>query len=217
MTLRFTVAAATLLMSSVGFAAVTLTVPEEIKIVAVNDQELSGGLFRSAEKYTLNAGENVISVRYTEFFQHPDNSHDILKSGVASIRTPVLADGQQYRLALIDAPKDFDKAQKYKDQPIFGLYNKANQLLVQQQGAKQEQKAIFSNAIFGNNLDLTKKTAAPANQPAPVYTQNTSVIVPAQKAQSVVSASDQQLIQLWQKATKVERQKFMSWLAEQSN
>lgn len=208
MTLRFTVAAATLLMSSVGFAAVTLTVPEEIKIVAVNDQELSGGLFRSAEKYTLNAGENVISVRYTEFFQHPDNSHDILKSGVASIRTPVLADGQQYRLALIDAPKDFDKAQKYKDQPIFGLYNKANQLLVQQQGAKQVQKAIFSNAIFGNNLDLTKKTTAPANQPAPVYTQNTS---------AVVNASDQQLIQLWQKATKVERQEFMSWLAEQSN
>lgn len=208
MTLRFTVAAATLLMSSVGFAAVTLTVPEEIKIVAVNDQELSGGLFRSAEKYTLNAGENVISVRYTEFFQHPDNSHDILKSGVASIRTPVLADGQEYRLALIDAPKDFDKAQKYKDQPIFGLYNKANQLLVEQQGAKQEQKAIFSNAIFGNNLDLTKKTAAPANQPAPVYTQNTS---------AVVNASDQQLIQLWQKATKVERQEFMSWLAEQSN
>ena len=111
-------------------------------------------------------------------------------------------------MALIDAPKDFDKAQNYKDQPIFGLYNKANQLLVQQQGAKQEQKAIFSNAIFGNNLDLTKKTAAPANQPAPVYTQNTS---------AVVSASDQQLIQLWQKATKVERQEFMSWLAEQSN
>lgn len=217
MTLRFTVAAATLLMSSVGFAAVTLTVPEEIKIVAVNDQEISGGLFRSAEKYTLNAGENVINVRYTEFFQHPDNSHDILKSGVASIRTPVLVNGQEYRLALIDAPKDFDKAQKYKDQPIFGLYNKANQLLVQQQGAKQEQKAIFSNAIFGNNLDLTKKTTTPANQPAPVYTQNTSAVMPAQKSQPVVSASDQQLIQLWQKATKVERQKFMSWLAEQAN
>ena len=38
MTLRLTVAAAALLLSSAGFAAVTLTVPEEIKIVSVNDQ-----------------------------------------------------------------------------------------------------------------------------------------------------------------------------------
>ena len=28
---------------------------------------------------------------------------------------------------------------------------------------------------------------------------------------------DQQLIQVWQKASKVERQKFMTWLVEQAN
>lgn len=226
MTLRLTVAAAALLVTSASFAAVTLTVPEEIKIVSVNDQEVSGGLFRSTEKYSLNAGENVINVRYSEFFQHSDNSHDILKSGIASIQTPKLVDGQEYRLALIHPPKNFDSAQKYKDQPIFGLYNKSNQLLVQQIGAKQEQKAIFSNGIFGNSIDLTKKTTIPANQPAPIYTEAATIKSAKGQSEQVLSVAsnsmansgaDQQLIQIWQKANKAERQKFMSWLAEQAN
>ncbi len=225
MTLRLTVAAAALMLSSAGFAAVTLTVPEEIKIVAVNDQEVTGGLFRSTEKYKLDAGENLLTVRYSEFFQHADNSHDILKSGVAAIRTPALIDGQEYRLGLVNAPKDFDAAQKYKDQPIFGLYDKSNQLLVQQAGAKKEQKSIFSNGVLGNAVDFTKKEAVPENQPAPVYAQSvavkpTNVVSPVAASKNVTineNGADQQLIQLWQKASKAERQKFMSWLAEQAN
>ncbi len=225
MTLRLTVAAAALMLSSAGFAAVTLTVPEEIKIVAVNDQEVTGGLFRSTEKYKLDAGENLLTVRYSEFFQHADNSHDILKSGVAAIRTPALIDGQEYRLGLVNAPKDFDAAQKYKDQPIFGLYDRSNQLLVQQAGAKKEQKSIFSNGVLGNAVDFTKKEAVPENQPAPVYAQSvavkpTNVVSPVAASKNVTineNGADQQLIQLWQKASKAERQKFMSWLAEQAN
>ncbi|UUS59208.1 MULTISPECIES: DUF2057 domain-containing protein [unclassified Acinetobacter] len=225
MTLRLTVAAAALMLSSAGFAAVTLTVPEEIKIVAVNDQEVTGGLFRSTEKYKLDAGENLLMVRYSEFFQHADNSHDILKSGVAAIRTPALIDGQEYRLGLVNAPKDFDAAQKYKDQPIFGLYDRSNQLLVQQAGAKKEQKSIFSNGVLGNAVDFTKKEAVPENQPAPVYAQSvtvkpTNVVSPVVASKNVIineNGADQQLIQLWQKANKAERQKFMSWLAEQAN
>lgn len=225
MTLRLTVAAAALMLSSAGFAAVTLTVPEEIKIVAVNDQEVTGGLFRSTEKYKLDAGENLLTVRYSEFFQHADNSHDILKSGVAAIRTPALIDGQEYRLGLVNAPKDFDAAQKYKDQPIFGLYDKSNQLLVQQAGAKKEQKTIFSNGVLGNAVDFTKKEVVPENQPAPIYAQSvavkpTNVVSPVAAPKNVTineNGADQQLIQLWQKASKAERQKFMSWLAEQAN
>ncbi|WP_111884930.1 DUF2057 domain-containing protein [Acinetobacter sp. CFCC 11171] len=225
MTLRLTVAAAALMLSSAGFAAVTLTVPEEIKIVAVNDQEVTGGLFRSTEKYKLDAGENLLTVRYSEFFQHADNSHDILKSGVAAIRTPALIDGQEYRLGLVNAPKDFDAAQKYKDQPIFGLYDRSNQLLVQQAGAKKEQKSIFSNGVLGNAVDFAKKEAVPENQPSPVYAQSVTVkstnvashIATPKNVTINENGADQQLIQLWQKANKAERQKFMSWLAEQAN
>ncbi|EEY88255.1 DUF2057 domain-containing protein [Acinetobacter lwoffii] len=204
MGLRIAATAAVFLFSTPVFSAVTVTVPEEIKIVAVNDQEVNSGLLRSNQTYSLDAGVNAISVRYNEFFQHSDNSHDILKSGVVTVKTPSLKDGETYRLALIQAPKDFDAAQKYKNQPIIGLYDAKNQLLVQQTGAKDAAKPWFGNRVLTKKLDMTTQVATPVHQPAAVYTQS-------------ADQNDQQLIQLWQKASKAERQKFMTWLAEQAN
>lgn len=204
MDLRIAATAAVFLFSTPVFSAVTVTIPEEIKIVAVNDQEVSSGLLRSNQTYSLDAGVNAISVRYNEFFQHSDNSHDILKSGVVTVKTPSLKDGETYRLALIQAPKDFDAAQKYKDQPIIGLYDAKNQLLVQQTGAKDAAKPWFGNRVLTKKVDMTTQAATPVNQPAAVYIQS-------------ADQNDQQLIQLWQKASKAERQKFMTWLAEQAN
>lgn len=204
MGLRIAATAAVFLFSTPVFSAVTVTVPEEIKIVAVNDQEVNSGLLRSNQTYSLDAGVNAISVRYNEFFQHSDNSHDILKSGVVTVKTPSLKDGETYRLALIQAPKDFDAAQKYKDQPIIGLYDAKNQLLVQQAGTKDAAKPWFGNRVLTKKVDMTTQAATPVNQPAAVYIQS-------------ADQNDQQLIQLWQKASKAERQKFMTWLAEQTN
>lgn len=204
MDLRIAATAAVFLFSTPVFSAVTVTVPEEIKIVAINDQEVNSGLLRSNQTYSLDAGVNAISVRYNEFFQHSDNSHDILKSGVVTVKTPSLKDGETYRLALIQAPKDFDAAQKYKDQPIIGLYDAKNQLLVQQTGAKDAAKPWFGNRVLTKKVDLTTQAATAVNQPAAIYTQS-------------AEQNDQQLIQLWQKASKAERQKFMTWLAEQAN
>ncbi|MCO8113746.1 DUF2057 domain-containing protein [Acinetobacter lwoffii] len=204
MGLRIAATAAVFLFSTPVFSAVTVTVPEEIKIVAVNDQEVNSGLLRSNQTYSLDAGVNAISVRYNEFFQHSDNSHDILKSGVVTVKTPSLKDGETYRLALIQAPKDFDAAQKYKDQPIIGLYDAKNQLLVQQTGAKDAAKPWFGNRVLTKKVDMTTQAATAVNQPAAIYTQS-------------AEQNDQQLIQLWQKASKAERQKFMTWLAEQAN
>lgn len=220
MNLRIAIAAATLMGSSSVFSAVTLMAPEEIKIVAVNEQEVKSGLIRKNQTYKLDPGSNSISVRYTEFFQHNDNTHDILKSGVVTVKTPELKDGENYRLALINAPKDFDAAQKYKDQPIVGLYDAKNQLLVQQSGANSETKPLLGKSVLGKAVDLTTKTVAPANQPAPVYTQAALVPVVAKvnsTETAIKTSTDQQLIQLWQQASKTERQKFMSWLAEQGN
>ena len=204
MDIRIAATAAVFLFSTSVFSAVTVTVPEEIKIVAVNDQEVNSGLLRSNQTYSLDAGVNAISVRYNEFFQHSDNSHDILKSGVVTVKTPSLKDGETYRLALIQAPKDFDAAQKYKDQPIIGLYDAKNQLLGQQAGTKDAAKPWFGNRVLTKKLDMTTQVATPVHQPVAVYTQS-------------ADQNDQQLIQLWQKASKAERQKFMTWLAEQAN
>ncbi|ATO20380.1 hypothetical protein BS636_12220 [Acinetobacter sp. LoGeW2-3] len=220
MNLRIAIAAAALMGSTSVFSAVTLTAPEEINIVAVNEQEVNSGLIRKNQTYKIDPGSNSISVRYTEFFEHTDSTHDILKSGVVTVKTPELKDGESYRLALINAPKDFNVAQKYKDQPIIGLYDAKNQLLVQQVGANSEAKPLLGKSVLGKAVDLTTKTLTPVNQPAPVYTQAAvaPVVAKVNTAQTAAQTStDQALIQLWQKASKAERQKFMSWLAEQAD
>lgn len=198
------------------FAAVNLTVPEEIKIIAVNEQEVSASILRANQAYQLDAGSNSIRVRYQEYFEHWDNSHDILKSGVVTIKTPELKEGESYRLALINAPKNFEEAQKFKDQPVVALYDAKNQLLVQQSGANDAAKPWFQNSLVGKTVDLTTKTKVPANQPAAIYAQSVEPIAQA-VANTNMTTADQQLIQLWQKANKTERQKFMSWLGAQSN
>lgn len=216
MKLRILATVAAFCSMSPVFAAVNLTVPEEIKIIAVNEQEVSASILRANQAYQLDAGSNSIRVRYQEYFEHWDNSHDILKSDVVTIKTPELKEGESYRLALINAPKNFEEAQKFKDQPVVALYDAKNQLLVQQSGANDAAKPWFQNSLVGKTVDLTTKTKVPANQPAAIYAQPV-----ASTAQSVantnMTTADEQLIQLWQKASKVERQKFMSWLGAQSN
>ena len=218
MALRLTYAAAALMVSGSVFSAVTVTAPEEIKILAVNDQEVNTGLFRSENNaYKLDAGSSSISLRYIQYFEHMSGEHDIVKSGVVTLKTPNLQDNKTYQLALVNAPKTFEDAKKYAEQPTVALYDQKQQVLVQQTGANTEQKPWLSRSMFGGAVDLTQKNVkAPVNQPPAVYA---APQVTAQTAQlsTQASAVDKQLIELWKKADKTERQKFMSWLAEQAN
>ena len=115
MAFKLGVAAIALMASSSAFSAVTISVPEEIKLLAVNDQEIRSGLFSSAQQVKVNAGENVINLRYQQYFEHHNGAHDILKSGVITLKTPILQDGENYRLALVNPPKDFDAAKEFKE------------------------------------------------------------------------------------------------------
>ena len=221
MAFKLGVAAIALMACSSAFSAVTISVPEEIKLLTVNDQEIRSGLFSSAQQVKVNAGENVINLRYQQYFEHHNGAHDILKSGVITLKTPILQDGENYRLALVNPPKDFDAAKEFKDQPSVGLYNQKNQLLVQQTGAKVCSTGWLIGSLRNKTVDTTQHSAT-VNQPAAVYTA--AALLPSEKTTSVTlhtqkqtQGKEQQLIQLWQQATKAGRQKFMSWLAEQAN
>ena len=208
--------AITLILASVTtFSAVTITAPEEIKILAVNDQEVNTGLFRvKNNQYKVDAGKNSLSVRYNQYFEHLNGEHDIVKSGVITLTTPLLKDGESYALNLVNAPTNYETAKKYAEQPVIALFDQNKKILVQQTGANTQQKPWLSQSLFGKVTDLTQKKSIPLNQPAPVYSQ-TSVTESVEDRS--ISTTDQQLIQLWKKSSKIERQKFMNWLGEQSN
>ena len=208
--------AITLILASVTtFSAVIITAPEEIKILAVNDQEVNTGLFRAKNnQYKVDAGKNNLSVRYNQYFEHLNGDHDIVKSGVITLTTPLLKDGESYALNLVNAPTNYETAKKYAEQPVIALFDQNKKILVQQTGANTQQKPWLSQSLFGKVTDLTQKKSIPLNQPAPVYSQ-TSVTESVEDRS--ISTTDQQLIQLWKKSSKIERQKFMNWLGEQSN
>lgn len=225
MSLRVGVAAFGLLLSSSVFSAVTITAPEEIVILAVNGQEVNNGLIPSKKNnYQVDPGNLTVNVRYREYFEHLNGEHDIVKSGVVTIQTTDLKDNQTYNLALVNAPKDFSQAKKFAEQPTVALYDQSKKLVVQQTGANNEAQPWFSgNSLLARTLDLTQKNKNNVvNQPAPVYAASTTSVAPvAVTATTAVSGNikttDQQLVDLWQKASKAERQKFMAWLAGQTN
>lgn len=225
MSLRVGVAAFGLLLSSSVFSAVTITAPEEIVILAVNGQEVNNGLIPSKKNnYQVDPGNLTVNVRYREYFEHLNGEHDIVKSGVVTIQTTDLKDNQTYNLALVNAPKDFSQAKKFAEQPTVALYDQSKKLVVQQTGANNEAQPWFSgNSLLARTLDLTQKNKNNVvNQPAPIYAASTKNVAPvAVTATTVVSGNikttDQQLVELWQKASKAERQKFMAWLAGQTN
>ena len=225
MSLRVGVAAFGLLLSSSVFSAVTITAPEEIVILAVNGQEVNNGLIPSKKNnYQVDPGNLTVNVRYREYFEHLNGEHDIVKSGVVTIQTTDLKDNQTYNLALVNAPKDFSQAKKFAEQPTVALYDQSKKLVVQQTGANNEAQPWFSgNSLLARTLDLTQKNKNNVvNQPAPVYAASTTNVAPvAVTATTVVSGNikttDQQLVELWQKASKAEREKFMAWLAGQTN
>ena len=225
MSLRVGVAAFGLLLSSSVFSAVTITAPEEIVILAVNGQEVNNGLIPSKKNnYQVDPGNLTVNVRYREYFEHLNGEHDIVKSGVVTIQTTDLKDNQTYNKKIVNAPKDFSQAKKFAEQPTVALYDQSKKLVVQQTGANNEAQPWFSgNSLLARTLDLTQKNKNNVvNQPAPVYAASTTNVAPvAVTATTVVSGNikttDQQLVELWQKASKAERQKFMAWLAGQTN
>lgn len=214
---RLSIAALIFSLGNVAYAAVTIAAPEVIDVLAVNDQEVKNNFLRSQEStYEIDAGKASLSIRYRQFFQHLNGEHDILKSGVVTVQTPDLKDGETYTLALVNPPQSFEAAKIYAAQPTVALYNSKNELVVQQTGANTEAKPWLSSGLLGRSFDLTQKQIKPSvHQPEPTYTA--SIVDTVKTAMtSRNTQTDQQLIELWKKASKAERQSFMNWIAEQA-
>lgn len=199
------------------FAETTITVPEELVVVSINNQNIKSGLFRSQKDYKVDSGQVQLNLRYQQYFELHNARHEIVKSGIISVHTPELKDNQRYRLTLVNPPQDVDEAKKFANDPIIAVYDQNNTLVSQQSALNVATKPSIGAGLFTKSIDLTNKQPLVQED---VQTVNVSNQIQFKSAQhntttSTLKAVDQQLIQLWQRASKTERQSFMSWLADQ--
>lgn len=216
---KFSVLVLTALIGQNLYAASSITAPDDIIVIGINDQVIKSSLLKKTKEYKVNPGRLSLSVRYQGYFEDNLNHHDIVKSDILRLDIPEIQDNQRYVLKLINPPKDHDDAKKYAEQPQIGLFNENNQKVVQELKVSNQPKSSILGGLFGNSVDLTQVGSTSMDyqiDSRPVQKANSSTVAQGEIAQNSNSQSlDQTMIQVWQKASKAERQKFMIWLAEQ--
>lgn len=203
-------------MATSAQAAVTLVTPEEIPVLALDQQEVSSGLFRSTRTtYKLDPGMHDIAVRYEQLFNLSNGEHDILKSAAISVRAN-LQDNKTYRLSLINAPKNYDVAKDYVKQPIIAIVDEQGQTIAQQQGLDNAPKPMLGSSFFNRVMDFRNKPNGEKDLTTDQNINNDSGITNSSGALAgstpIAGSYLEQLKQLWQNASKQEREQFMQFI-----
>lgn len=204
---NFLMASCLAVASSYAFADVRIISPEELEIVAINDQQIKSSFIKAGQNEFKVDGnqQHQIYIRYTQFFNSPSSDeHEIVKSDIGIFNTPTLQDEQTYRLAIAQQPKTLEDAQLFAQKPSVILYNAQNQIIAQQT-FEQTSKTWFSGLTLNRSHDLTKKKTTPTTPTATAPSLTTTT-----------STYHNPLIEQWNKATVDERQAFMQWLNQQA-
>jgi len=214
-------------VSMMSQAAVTVLVDDNIKVTAINGQEIKQSAFQPLTKtFTLQPGQHAITAKYDRLYNLPRDEHDYLRSGNVSV-TAQLADNQTYRLTMPNQPEDYEAAKDYADQPTLAIQQN-NTVIASQQGMVGNKGGLFAGlgkaigGVFGGAGDAelqNQRAIASLDQPV-VRTNNAANISTTTTAiQPVVSANTStntldSFMQIWLQATPAEREKMRQWMQE---
>lgn len=155
-------------VSMLSHAAVTLLVDDNIKVTAINGQELKASIFQPITKeFTLQPGQHVITAKYDRLYNLRRDEHDYLRSGNISVAAN-LADNQTYRLTMPGQPEDYKAAKEYAERPTLAVQQ--NNTIVATQQSMNNDGGIFSGlgkalgGVFGggSNAELQNQQAIAA-------------------------------------------------------
>ena len=220
-------------VSMLSHAAVTLLVDDNIKVTAINGQELKQSLFQPlTKKFTLQPGQHAITAKYDRLYKLPRDEHDYLRSGNVSV-TAELADNQTYRLTMPNQPEKYEAAKEYADQPTLAV-QQDNTVIASQQSLANNNGGLFSGlgkaigGVFGGSGDaelqnqraiaaLNQPAASPQNNTGTVssnsMSSNTYTVTPATTSNQSTNTLDN-FMQLWLQATPAERAKIRQWVQQ---
>lgn len=226
-------------VSILAHADVTLEVDDNIKVTAINGQELTQSIFQPLTKqFTLQPGQHVITAKYDRLYNLPRDEHDYLRSNNISVAAD-LADNQTYRLTMLGQPEDYKAAKQYAQKPILAVQQNTT-VIARQESLGGNDSGIFSGlgkalgGVFGGggdaqlqnqqaiaalgqstaNTQTNTVNARPAIVSANTYNSapiNNTVSNVSQSAAVQPTATLDKFMQLWLQATPDEREKMRQW------
>ena len=209
-------------VSMLTHAAVTLMVDDNIKVTAINGQELKQGILEPLTKQlSLQPGQHVITAKYDRFYQLPRDEHDYLRSGNISVAANLL-DNQTYRLTMPNQPQDYASAKKYAERPTLAIQQN-NTVIASQESVGGSSNSLFSGlgkalgGVFGGSGDAelqNQRAIAALDQPSASAnsTVNTAATVTQTTSVNASTNALDQFMQIWLQATPAEREKMRQWM-----
>ncbi len=218
-------------VSMLAQAEVTLLVDDNIKVTAINGQEIKQSPFQQLTKsFTLQPGQHAITAKYDRLYNLPRDEHDYLRSGNVSV-VANLSDNQSYRLTMPNQPEDYAAAKKYAEQPTLAVQQN-NTIIASQQSVAGNDGGIFAGlgkaigGVFGGgDAEIQNQRAIAAigqpagQQPVSVTTgvtaTNTYTVAPTATNQSTKATNTlDSFMQIWLQATPNEREKMRQWIQQ---
>ena len=204
-------------VSMLSHAAVTLLVDDNIKVTAINGQELKQSVFQPLTKeFTLQPGKHVITAKYDRLYNLRRDEHDYLRSGNVSVAAEMM-DNQTYRLTMPNQPEDYAAAKEYAEKPTLAV-QQGNTVIASQQSVSSG-GGLFSGlgnalgGVFSGGGDAqlqNQRAIAALDQPS---TTNQTVVTQTSNTTTSATTLDQ-FMQLWLKATPIEREKIRQWIQQ---
>lgn len=200
-----TITSISVLSLSYAYAEVTLDVDDNIKVTAINGNEINQSAFQPLIKqFKLQPGRHVITAKYDRLYDLQGDNHDYLRSGNVTVSAD-MQDNQTYQLAMPGQPEDYEKARDYAKTPTLAVMH-GSTTIAKVKGTSGN-SSIFSGLAgiigVGNSAQASnQRTIAAINlQPA---TQS----VPLSDNASTLD----KFMKLWLQATPDEREKIRLWV-----
>ena len=194
-------------------AEVTLSVDDNIKVTAINGQQMNSSPFQSLKKsFNLQPGKHVITAKYDRLYDLRNDEHDYLRSGNVTV-TAEMQDNQTYRLAMPGQPEKYEEAKQYAKAPTSAVM-KGSQVVSKSTGVIEE-GGLFSSitSLFGSNDAQMENQKAIAAINADGKSSSSNAIAPVSTNSNSAQADTlDRFMQLWLQATPDEREKIRQWI-----
>lgn len=201
-------------LTTSAFAQVQLTVDNNIKVIAIDGQEIRHGLLQPLQQnFTIEAGRHVITARYDRLYNLRNNEHDYLKSNNVTV-TVDLADNQTYQLIMPNQPNSYTAAKEYVKAPSLAITYNGN--IITQESINEGRAGVLGGikgaigSLFGRG-----ESASNSNQKAIVVINQASGNTVAINQAPIANADSLDgFMQLWLNASDEERKKIRQWIGQ---